>query len=68
LVSHTKDSSVVHMPSNRLEVRAHRAYHGEYPMSQTNHYGSYPGPDAQETDNSHELGSDGNVEGRDEKQ
>jgi hypothetical protein len=46
----------------------HRAYHEEYPMSQTNHYGSYPNSDAQPTDKPHELGSDDDVEGRDEKQ
>jgi hypothetical protein len=68
LVSHTKDFFVVRIPSNRLEVMAYRAYHGEYPMSQTNHYDSYPSPDAQLTDSSRELGSDDNVEGRDEKQ
>jgi hypothetical protein len=45
----------------------HRAYREEHPMSQTNHYGSYPSSDAQSTDKPHELGSDDNVEGRDEK-
>ena len=40
LVSHSKVSSVVHIPSNRLEVTVHRAYHEEYSMSQTNHNGS----------------------------
>ncbi|KAF8497395.1 hypothetical protein F5888DRAFT_279971 [Russula emetica] len=67
LVSHTKDSLVVHIPSNQLEVAVHRAYHEEYPMSQTNHYGSYLSSDAQLTDKPHELGSDDNVEGRDNK-
>ena len=33
----------------------------EYPMSQTNHYGSYPGSDAQLTDKLQELGSNDNV-------
>jgi len=42
LVSHTKDSSVVHIPPKRSEVTVHGTYHEEYPMSQTNHYGSYP--------------------------
>jgi len=42
LVSRTKDSSVIHIPSNRLEVTVHSAYHEEYPMSETNHYGSNP--------------------------
>jgi hypothetical protein len=47
----------------------HRSYHEEYPMSQTNHYGSYPNrdSDAQSTDKPHELGSGDKVEGRDEK-
>ncbi|KAF8488842.1 hypothetical protein F5888DRAFT_1750585, partial [Russula emetica] len=40
LVSHTKDSSVVHIPPKRSEVTVHGTYHEEYPMSQTNHYGS----------------------------
>jgi hypothetical protein len=39
----------------------HTSYDGEYPMSQANHYnGSYP-------DKLHDLGSDDDVEGRDEK-
>jgi len=67
LVSHTKDSSVVHIPSNQLEVTVHRAYHGEYPMSQTNHYSSYVSSDAQLTDKPHELGLGDNVESCDEK-
>jgi hypothetical protein len=46
----------------------HRAYHEEYAMSQTNDYGSYPSSDAQSTDKPDGLGSDDNVEGRDEKQ
>ena len=68
LVSHTRDSSVVHIPSNRLEVTVHRTHHEEYPMSQMNHYGPYLNSDAHLTDTSHELGSDDNVQGRDEKQ
>ena len=40
LVSRTKDSSVVHIPSNRLEVTVHRVHHEDYPMSQTNHRSS----------------------------
>ena len=68
-ILHTKESSLVHMPSNRLEVTVHRAFHGEYPhpMSQTNHYGSYLSSDAQLTDKPHELGLGDNVEARDEK-
>ena len=68
LVSHNKDSSVVNMSSNRLEVTVHKVYREEYPMSQTNHNGSYPSPDAQSTDKPHELGLDENVEGGDERQ
>ncbi|KAF8497438.1 hypothetical protein F5888DRAFT_1889571 [Russula emetica] len=69
LVSHTKGSSVVHIPSNRLEVTVHTSYHEEYPpMSQTNHHGSFPSSDAQFADKPHELGSDDDVEGRDEKE
>jgi hypothetical protein len=45
----------------------HSAYHEEYPMSQTNHYGLYPSSDGKTTDKPRELGSDDNVEGRDEK-
>jgi len=67
LVSHTKDASVVHIPSNRLEVTVHRSYHEEYPMSPTNHHGSYPRSDAQFTDKLQELGLDDDVEGGDEK-
>ena len=67
LVSHTKDSSVVPIPSNRLEVTVHMAYHEECPMSQTNHSGSYPISDAKSTKKPHELASDDNVEGGDEK-
>ncbi len=61
--SNNKDTSIVHIPSNRLEVTVHKAY-DEYPMSQANHYGSYRSSDTQLPDNSHELGSDENVEGR----
>jgi len=68
LVSHTKGSSVVHIPSNRLEVTVHTSHHEEYPMSQTNHHGSFPSSDAQSTYKPHELGSDDDVEGRDEKE
>jgi hypothetical protein len=46
----------------------HRADHGEYAMSQTNDYGSYPSPDTQLTDKPHEFSLDNNAEGRDEKQ
>jgi hypothetical protein len=46
----------------------HRAYHEEYPVSQTNDYGSHASSDAQLTDKPDELGSDDNIEGRDEKQ
>ena len=67
MVSRTKDSSVVHIPSNRLEVTVHSAYHEENPMSQTNHYGLYPNLDVQLTDKPHELGLDDDVEGRNEK-
>lgn len=63
----SQDSSVVHIPSNRLEVTVHRANHGEHPMSQTNHYYSYPRSDVQPTDKPHESGLDENVEGRDKK-
>jgi hypothetical protein len=68
LVSHTKKPSVAHIPSKRLEVTVHRAYHEEYPMSQMNHYGAYLSSDAKLTNTSHDLGSDDNVEGHDEKQ
>jgi hypothetical protein len=61
-LSNNKDTSIVHIPSNRLEVTVHKAY-DEYPMSQTNHYGSYPSSDTQLPNKSHELGSDENVEG-----
>ncbi|KAN0109067.1 hypothetical protein V8E52_009701 [Russula decolorans] len=68
LVSHnTKDSSVAHIPSNRLEVTVHKDYQEEYPMSQMKHYGSYPSLDAQLTEKPRELGSDENVKGHDEK-
>jgi len=67
LVSHTKDSSVVRIPSNQLGVMVHRAYHEEFPMSQTKHHGSYPSSDAQFTDKPQELGSDDDLEGGDEK-
>jgi len=69
VVSVTKDSSVVHIPSNRLDVMVHRAHHhdGEYPMSQTDHYDSelYPSSDAKLTDEPHDL--DDNIEDRDEE-
>ena len=45
----------------------HTDSHEEYSMSKTNHYGAYPSPGAQSTDKTHELGSDDDVEGRDEK-
>jgi hypothetical protein len=65
MVSDTKDSAVVGIPSNRLEVTVHKTYDGDYPMSETNHYGS---SDTQLADKSHELSSDDNVEeGRDQK-
>jgi hypothetical protein len=67
LALRTKDSSVIRKPSTRITV--HRAYHGEHPMSKTNHYGdgSYPSLDAQLTEKLHELISDDDVEGRIEK-
>jgi len=69
LVSNTKNSSIVHttIPSNRLEVTAHKAYE-EYPMSQMNRCGSDPSSDAQLTDKpTHELDLGDNVEGRNER-
>lgn len=62
IVSSTaKNSSIVHIPSNRLEVTVHKAYE-EYPMSPMN---SYPSSDARLADKpARELGSDDNVEGR----
>jgi hypothetical protein len=45
----------------------HKAYHKEYPMSQSNHNGSCASSDAQLTDKPHELGLDDNVEAGDEK-
>src|SRR6267154_6553275 len=64
LVSTTKDTSIVHIPSNRLEVTVHRAYE-EYPMSQMSRY---PSSDAQVADKTpHEIVLDDSVEGRDEK-
>src|SRR6266852_7797176 len=41
LVSKTKDSSTIRIPSNRLEVAVHKTYE-EYPMSQMNRCGPYP--------------------------
>lgn len=61
--SGTKNSSIVHIPSNRLEVTVHRDYE-EYPMSQMNRYHL---EDAQMTDKTLELGSDDKVEDSDEK-
>jgi hypothetical protein len=43
------------------------AYHEEYPMSQTNRSGLYPNSDAQSINKRHELASDENEEGDDEK-
>jgi hypothetical protein len=64
--SSAKDSTVVHIPSDRLEVTVHKAYE-EYPMSHMDTHGSYPS-DAHLADKpSHELGLDDNVEGRGEK-
>jgi hypothetical protein len=45
----------------------HTTYPEEHPMSQTNNYDSYHSSDAQLTDKPHELGSDDDVEGLDEK-
>ena len=42
-----------------------RAFHVEYPISQTNHYESYPSSNEQLTDQPQELSVDDNVEGRD---
>ena len=71
LASSTKDS-VVHIPSNRLEVTVHRAYE-EHPMNQMNQMNqtvSYISSDAQLSDKPpHELAfeDNDNVENRDEK-
>lgn len=46
MVSGTNESSIVHIPSNRLEVTVHKAYE-EYPMSDINRYGSHTSSDAQ---------------------
>ena len=52
-------------------MTVHKVYQEEYPMSQMNHYGSYPRSDAPLADKPHELGSDdtgrGSVEGGDGK-
>jgi hypothetical protein len=66
LLSNTKHSSVVHMPSDQSEVTVHTA-HEEYLMSQTNHCASYPSSDAQPTDKPYELVIGDNVEGREGK-
>ncbi|KAI0281008.1 hypothetical protein BGY98DRAFT_270387 [Russula aff. rugulosa BPL654] len=59
LVSSTKDTTIVHIPSNRLEVAVHKTFE-EYPMSNINRSGSYP--DAQLANKPpHEFGLDGNV-------
>ena len=56
MVSNIKDPSIVHIPSNRLEVSVHKAYE-EYPMSAVNLSDSYPSSDAQLADKPrHELG------------
>lgn len=66
--SSTKNSTIVHIPSNRLEVTVHSAYE-EYSMSQMNGCDSYPSPDAQLADKSpHEFSLDDNIEDRDEKE
>jgi hypothetical protein len=63
--SGAKNSAIVHIPTNRLEVTVHKDYE-EYSMSQMNRY---PSSDAQLFDKTpHELGLDDNVEGRDEKE
>jgi hypothetical protein len=49
MVSNNKDSSIVHIASNRLEVSVHKAYE-EYPMAPMNSSGSYPSSDAQLAD------------------
>ena len=41
VVSSTKKSSVVHVPSNRLEETVHKV-HEEFPLSQMNRCGSIP--------------------------
>jgi hypothetical protein len=46
----------------------HRACYEEYPMSRTNHYGSYTSSDVQSANKPHELGSDDHIEARDEKE
>jgi len=63
----TKKPSVVHIPSNRLEVTVHRAYE-EYSMSQMNGCDSYPSSDAQLADKSpHELDDNIDLGGPHEK-
>ncbi len=58
LVSKTRDPSVIHIPSNRLEVTVHtETAYEEYPMSQMKHYGSYP-------DKPHKISVDDNVKAR----
>jgi hypothetical protein len=54
-VSKTKDPSIIHIPSKRLEVAVHTAYE-EYSMSQMNHCDPYP-------DKPRELDVDDKVEG-----
>jgi hypothetical protein len=49
VASSTTKNSPVHIPSNRLEVKVHRAYE-EYPMAQMNRCGSYPSSDTQLAD------------------
>ena len=56
-MSKTKDHPIIHIPSNRLEVTVHTdtAYE-EYPISQTNHCGTYP-------NEPHKVGIDEDVDG-----
>ena len=61
LTADTSHSSIVHIPSNWLEVIIHTAYE-EYPMSQPNHFASCLGSDTQLTDKPHELCFNDNVE------
>jgi hypothetical protein len=61
LVSKTRDPSVIHIPSNRLEVTVHtETAYEEYPMSQMKHYGSYH-------DKPRNISIDDNVKGREGK-
>lgn len=66
-VSNNKMPSIVHIPSNRVEVTVHRAFE-EYPMSPMNGSDSYPSSNAQLADKlPHDLDLEDNIEDRDEK-